>query len=96
MPYVPSVRGKGSDSFPLERGELASELLRSAACSLRTGNPPIVQVGLIPGHLDGLLELKDLKFLLDLTAIIILSPSSLYSSDLQRENTVAWPIADKS
>lgn len=90
-PHVPSVRGKGIASFPVGRGGLALQFLRSAAFCLLTGNPPTVQCELISGLLDCLLEFRELEFLLDLTAAVIRSPSSLYQSDLQRENAVAWP-----
>ena len=53
---------------------------------LSARNPPTVQCELISGLLDCLLEFRELEFLLDLTAAVIRSPSSLYQSDLQREN----------
>lgn len=62
----PSVTGKGNDSV-LADGKWFHKFLRYADFYLATRNPPKVQVKLISGYLECLLEFGKLECPLDLT-----------------------------
>ena len=62
----PSVTGKGNDSF-LADGKWFHKFLRNVDFYLTTRNPPKVQVKLISGYLECLLEFGKLECPLDLT-----------------------------
>lgn len=64
--YVPSARDKGNDSVWAD-GKKFHKFLKNAGFYLATRNPPVVQVEIISGYMDCLLELGELEFPLALT-----------------------------